>query len=179
MQNKPYVIYVAECFENTPGQVDSGQVDPGPSRLRGRLDFRPSWPATKYLSLSKDIIPQWILWKKGRRDWSIRASRVGHCRSLSISPTLLVLRHLLGVQRVAVLCTFSTCWIWVLQYGLQIGAAYFSLGRTKVLYTTSLVLLGTKAKFLRRKPKVSVASDEISEICWPQSIFSVNLYQDI
>ena len=31
------------------------------------------------------------------------------------SPTLLVLRHLLLVQRAAVLCTFSTCWIWVLQ----------------------------------------------------------------
>ena len=30
------------------------------------------------------------------------------------------------------------------------GAAYSSLGRTKVLYATSLVLLGAKAKFLRR-----------------------------
>ena len=32
--------------------------------------------------------------------------------------------------------------------------AYSSLGRTKVLYATSLVLLGAKAKFLRRKPSV-------------------------
>ena len=32
------------------------------------------------------------------------------------------------------------------------GAAYSSLGRTKVLHATSLVLLGAKAKFLRRKP---------------------------
>ena len=30
------------------------------------------------------------------------------------------------------------------------GYAYSSLGRTKVLYATSLVLLGAKAKFLRR-----------------------------
>ena len=45
------------------------------------------------------------------------------------------------------------------------GAAYSSLGRTKVLCATSLVLLGAKAKFLRRKPKVLVALDEISEIC--------------
>ena len=44
-------------------------------------------------------------------------------------------------------------------------AAYSNLGRTKVLYATSLVLLGAKAKFLRRKPKVLVALDEISEIC--------------
>ena len=36
------------------------------------------------------------------------------------------------------------------------GAAYSSLGRTKGLYTTSLVLLGAKAKFLRRKPSVLV-----------------------
>ena len=36
------------------------------------------------------------------------------------------------------------------------GAAYSNLGRTKVLYATSLVLLGAKAKFLRRKPKVLV-----------------------
>ena len=34
------------------------------------------------------------------------------------------------------------------------GAAYSSLGRTKVLYATSLVLRGAKAKFLRRKPSV-------------------------
>ena len=34
------------------------------------------------------------------------------------------------------------------------GAAYSSLGRTKVLYATSLVLRGVKAKFLRRKPSV-------------------------
>ena len=45
------------------------------------------------------------------------------------------------------------------------GAAYSNLGRTKVLYATSLVLLDAKAKFLRRKPKVLVALDEISEIC--------------
>ena len=34
------------------------------------------------------------------------------------------------------------------------GAAYSSLGRTKVLYATSLILRGAKAKFLRRKPSV-------------------------
>ena len=32
------------------------------------------------------------------------------------------------------------------------GAAYSSLGRTKVLCATSLVLLDAKAKFLLRKP---------------------------
>ena len=40
-----------------------------------------------------------------------------------------------------------------------------SLGRTKVLYATSFVLLGAKAKFLRRKPSVLVALEEISETC--------------
>ena len=45
------------------------------------------------------------------------------------------------------------------------GAAYSSLGRTKVLYATSLVLLDAKAKFLRRKPSVLVALEEISETC--------------
>ena len=53
------------------------------------------------------------------------------------------------------------------------GAANSSLGHTKVLYATSKVLLGAKAKFLRRRPKVVVALDEISEICLPQSMFSV------
>ena len=52
------------------------------------------------------------------------------------------------------------------------GAAYSSLGRTKVLYATSLVLRGAKAKFLQRKPSVLVALEEISEMCWPQSILS-------
>ena len=45
------------------------------------------------------------------------------------------------------------------------GCAYSSLGRTKVLYATSFVLLGAKAKFLRRKPSVLVALEEISETC--------------
>ena len=49
--------------------------------------------------------------------------------------------------------------------GSKLSIAYSSLGRTKVLYATSLVLLGAKAKFLRRKSKVLVALDEISEIC--------------
>ena len=46
------------------------------------------------------------------------------------------------------------------------GAAYSSLGRTKVLYATSLVLRGAKAKFLQRKPNVLVALEEISEMCY-------------
>ena len=41
-------IYANEHFENTPGRVDSGRVDPGPTWLRGQLDFRPSWPATLF-----------------------------------------------------------------------------------------------------------------------------------
>ena len=45
------------------------------------------------------------------------------------------------------------------------GAAYSSLGPTKVLYATSLELLGANAKFLRKKPSVLVAFEEISEMC--------------
>ena len=45
------------------------------------------------------------------------------------------------------------------------GAAYSSLGRTKVLYAISFVLLGAKAKFQQRKPSVLVALEAISEIC--------------
>ena len=37
------------------------------------------------------------------------------------------------------------------------GAAYSSLGQTKVLYAISLVLLGAKAKFRRRKLTASIA----------------------
>ena len=51
------------------------------------------------------------------------------------------------------------------EIGCQIGAAYSSLGRTNVLYATSLVCLGAKTKLRRRKPIVSVALAEISEIC--------------
>ena len=43
--------------------------------------------------------------------------------------------------------------------------AYSSLGRTKVLYATSLILIGAKDKFLRRKPKGLVALVEILKIC--------------
>ena len=44
-------------------------------------------------------------------------------------------------------------------------AAYSSLGQTKVLYATSLVLRGAKAKILGKKPSVLVALEEISEMC--------------
>ena len=66
----------------------------------------------RYLSFSIDTAPECILWKRSREDWSLRASRDGHSSSSSISPTLLVLRHLLQVQRAAVLWTFSIWLIW-------------------------------------------------------------------
>ena len=58
-------------------------------------------------------------------------------------------------------------------------AAYSSLGRNKVLYATSLVLLGAKAKFLRRKPSVLVALEEISESVDPNPYYQRWLYQGI
>ena len=45
------------------------------------------------------------------------------------------------------------------------GAAYSSLGRNKVYYAISLLLLGAKAQFLRWKPGVVVALEEFPEIC--------------
>ena len=44
------------------------------------------------------------------------------------------------------------------------GAAYSSLGRTKVLYTTSVIFLGATAKFLRNNASVLVALEEISKM---------------
>ena len=55
------------------------------------------------------------------------------------------------------------------------GAGYSILGRIIVLYTTSLALLGAKVKFLRRKPSVLVALEEISESCCPQSMLSLTV----
>ena len=101
------------------------------------------WAGVIYLSFSIDTAPQWILWKRSKEDRSLRASRDGHSSSSSISPTLLMFRHLLQVQRAAVLWTFSIWSIWSFKWGLQMGAAYSSLGWAKVLYATSLVLLGT------------------------------------
>ena len=49
------------------------------------------------LVFSIDTVPQWILWKRSKEDWSFQASR--DSRSSSISHTLLVFRHLLQVQR--------------------------------------------------------------------------------
>ena len=95
-----------------------------------------------------------------------------HSRTSSISPTLPVFHHPRHVQRAAVLWTFSSWLIWSFEYGLQKGAAYSSLGLIKVLYATSLVLVVAKAKFLWRKPSALVALEEISEMCWPQSILS-------
>ena len=63
-----------------------------------------------YLSFSIDTAPQWILWKRSKEDCPPpppRASRDDHSSSSSISPTLFVFRHLLQVQRAAVLWIFS------------------------------------------------------------------------
>ena len=51
------------------------------------------------------------------------------------------------------------------------GAAYSSLDLTNVLYATSSVPLGEKAKFLRRKPSVIVALEEISETADPNPCY--------
>ena len=48
---------------------------------------------------------------------------------------------------------------------VQIGAAYSSLGRTKVFNVTSVVLAGAKAKFQQRKRGVLVPLDDFSEMC--------------
>ena len=126
------------------------------------------WAGVIYLYFSIDTAPQWILWKRSKEDWSLRASRDSHSSSSSISPTLLMFHHLLQVQWAVVLWTFSIWLIWSFERGLQMGAAYSSLNRTKVLYATSLnILLGAKDKFLRRKPSVLVVLEEISETCWP------------
>ena len=71
------------------------------------VDFK-LWAGVRFLSFSIDTAPECILWKRSREDRSLRASRDGHSSSSSISPTLLVFRHLLQVQRAAVLWTFST-----------------------------------------------------------------------
>ena len=44
------------------------------------------------------------------------------------------------------------------------GTAYSRLGRIKILYATALLLLGAKAKFLRRKPSVLVALEETQSV---------------
>ena len=51
------------------------------------------------------------------------------------------------------------------------SVAYSSLGRTKVLYASSFVLLGAKAKFLCRKPSVLVALEKILKCVDPIHIF--------
>ena len=51
------------------------------------------------------------------------------------------------------------------------GVAYSSLGQTKVLYATSFVLFVAKTSFLRRKPSVSVALEEISDVLTPIHMF--------
>ena len=47
------------------------------------------------------------------------------------------------------------------------GAAYSNLGPTKVLYATSLILLGAKAMFLRRKPSLSCFRRDIRDMLTP------------
>ena len=51
------------------------------------------------------------------------------------------------------------------------GAVYSSLGRTKVLYATSLVPLGAKAKFLRRKPSVLVVLKKFQKCVDPNPYY--------
>ena len=51
------------------------------------------------------------------------------------------------------------------------GAAYSSLGPTKVLYADSFVLLSAKAKFLRRKPSVLVICNGDTKVFCRLNIF--------
>ena len=85
----------------------------------------------KYVSLSIDRVPIWILWKKANEDFSRRAFKGGQSKLSNISrdsPTLLIFGHLLQPHLAAVLCTFSNWVIWVLTWGCKIGGAYSNLG---------------------------------------------------
>ena len=55
--------------------------------------------------------------------------------------------------------------------GSKMGEAYSSLGQTKVLSATPFVLLGAKAKFLRRKISVLVAFEEILKCADPNPYY--------
>ena len=94
------------------------------------------WAGVIYLSFAIDIAPEWILWKRSKEDKSLRVLKVGYLSSSSTSQTLLVFRDFLQVP-----LNFSIWLIWSFGWGLQMGAEYSSLGQTKVLYATSLVLL--------------------------------------
>ena len=161
------IFYLPLLAQSTPGSTDLKF-----EKKIFQLCFWLHKECPELLSFSIDIAPQWILWKRSREVQSLRASRHSNSMSSSISPTLLVFRHFLQVQRAAAFWTFSTWLIWSFELGLQMGASYSSLCQTKVLYTTFLVLSGATAYFLRRKPNVLVALEEISEMCWTPSILS-------
>ena len=106
--------------------------------------------------------PQCILWKRSREDPSLWASRDGHSSSSSISltPTLLVFRHLLPVQcpvqQAAVLSTFSTRLTPSLPYpeqrsGLILGVGIASENRI-VIYHDFWVCIEIRIT-IYRKPK--------------------------
>ena len=65
-----------------------------------------------YLSFSIDTVPQWILWKRNREDWSLWDSRDDHSSSSSILPTLLLFRQL---------CSSRGAWT-CLTYRIRIGS---------------------------------------------------------
>ena len=78
------------------------------------------WGKKEYFRVGPAI--QWIVnWMSSPGLQTLPLQLIKHLANTSI-----VMRHLLQVQRADNLCIFSTCWIWVLQYGLQIGAAYSS-----------------------------------------------------
>ena len=78
----------------------------------------------------KNTAPQWILWMRSREDWSICASKlIEHS-----ADTTRVSRSPAGP---AVLWTFLIWLIWNFVEMLKMGAAYSSLGRTKVFFLCS------------------------------------------
>ena len=109
------------------------------------------------------LIHQGILWKNAREACFRRAFRVPHRSSSNISETGLRFANAFksNEQQSSVSSQFNL--IKFLVYGFQTGTAYSILGRISVLYAGSLVSPGTREKFWRRKPKVFVALEEISE----------------
>ena len=127
------------------------------------------WAGVIYLSYSIETAPQWILWKRSKEDWSLRASRDGHSSSSSISPTLLVFCHLLQVQRAAVLWTFSIWLIWSFEWGLQMEHDTLSMTITRqyLLHnTTNVVITNTcifPIQYIRKKQSISSKKTSLAQ----------------
>ena len=108
-----------------------------------------------------------IIWNSGTSLQSVRrCSKVRHWRSSNIPLTLLVLWWRFSVHRAARRWTISSWWMGFTSWGDHTAEAYLTCGRTRLLYSFSLMRGYRILTYILMNPSALLAREQVYVMCF-------------